>query len=149
MSTVNRRPLCKYTSVCCIRLLWGLFACSLGFVWWAVWLFWEQSGVEATTAFSTAQAWPLDRACSVGLLTGMALMHFTAPCDPPYHPPTHTDTHSWIRTHTRSRSELNLAPWFSTVGGRSQKTGVEKEQKTLWLVCHFLPHSYFFFLLSI
>lgn len=93
VSTVNTMPLCKHAMfTCCIILLWGLFAHSLDFVWWAVVVLWEPSGVEATMV----QAWPLDQARGVGLLTGMGRMHFTAP------PTTHTRIYS--------RRELDLAP---------------------------------------
>lgn len=76
-------------------------------------MFWEQSGVEATTAFSTAQGWPLDRACGVGLLTGMGLKHFTAPCDPP-------QTHI---VEVSSTWPLDLALWVAE--DRNLK-GIEK-----------------------
>lgn len=48
---------------------------------WSVWTFWEQSGVEATTALSAARAWtfgpgvlcvPADRRWTDGLLTSPA-----------------------------------------------------------------------------
>ena len=130
MSTVNREPLCKYTMcICCIILLWGLFARS---VWWAVWMFWERSGVEATAAFSTAQGWPLNQACSVGLLTGMGPMHFTAPCDPPHH------THTYI-VEVSSTWPFDLALWVAE--DRNLK-GIENG-----LTCLSFSASFFFFFL--
>lgn len=114
VSTVNRMPLCEPTVLACgVIFLWGLFACSLGCVWWAVWMF---LGAER---------------CGGNHGAGMAF-GLDVPCgsDPLHSSPNHTLSLSLslALTHTHTQPKrAQLGPWFSTVGGRSQKTGILKE----------------------
>lgn len=98
--------------MCCIISLWDLFARSLGFVWWAAWMIWEQHSVEAPmagTAFGPGlRCRPVDRHGTDAL---------------------HSFPHHRMHMLTQSRASptwpLDLALWVAQVRRRDSKRNRE------------------------